>query len=170
MDDLADKWIEKLGLQPHPEGGNFREIYRSAQIFPGSQCVPARKTSRCSATSIYFLLKEKQVSTWHRLKSDEIWYFHQGSTVIIHTFSQGVGYQRFRLDNSPLPDHFPQVVIPAHTIFGAEMEDKKSYGLVGCVVSPGFEFEDFELIKSEELVENFPKYRAIINKLRPNAE
>ncbi|MCF2140007.1 MAG: cupin domain-containing protein [Candidatus Lokiarchaeota archaeon] len=170
MNSEVKIWIEKLSLTPYPEGGYYRESYRSSQIIPGNVYVPPRSENRVSATSIYFLLEGDQHSSWHRLNSDEIWYFHSGTTVIIHTFSQEGKYCRFFLDNQLQPNHYPQILISAGTIFGAELLDNSQYALMGCMVTPGFDFTDFSIISHQELLIKYPNLSTIILKLRIKEE
>lgn len=151
MKFTAQEIIKNLKLEPHPEGGYYREIYRSTQVIPGDSWIPRRSSPRVSATSIYFLLNKSQVSKWHRLKSDELWFYHSGNPILIHTFNHQGEYHAVHLGMDLLQGQRPQVLIPAGTIFGAELMDKQSYSLIGCLVSPGFEFSDFELVSPNQI-------------------
>jgi uncharacterized protein len=156
----AEYWIDALKLQAHPEGGFFREIYRSSVVVEGTN-LPVNEPRNLS-TSIYYLLRSSDVSHFHRLRSDELWYYHYGSTIRIHQISSN-GILSF-VDLGAKPDNGEalQANIPAGTIFGAEVLDEKSYSLIGCVVSPGFDFKDFELMKRQNLLEAYPEYKEII--------
>ncbi len=165
MNSKALKWIDRLKLESHPEGGYFKEIYRSTQEIPKDALSPKREDPRQSATSIYFLLAEHQVSQWHRLKSDEIWYYHAGSPILIHTITPSGNYSISRLGTDFEKGELPQVILDAETIFGAELEDKSSFGLVSCMVSPGFDFRDFEMLTYDTLQELFPLIKEEIPKL-----
>ncbi len=151
------KIIEELDLKPHPEGGYYRENYRH----------PLRLDSvngnRNLATSIYYLLHDSQLSKFHRLTSDEIWYHHSGDSAIIHCFFQDSGYRKIRLGAVENSGSY-QVVLPAGTIFGAEVENNHGYFLAGCMVSPGFDFNDFEFVTREELLAVYPENRNLIHK------
>jgi len=153
----TQEWIEKRRLVPHPEGGYYRETYRSPECISG-QDLPARYSgARCLATSIYFLLPGTQHSRWHRLKSDEIWHFHDGSPITIHGLNPGGDYWKVQLGVEEF-----QAVMPAGCWFAAVVDDRRSYALVGCTLAPGFEFQDFELADPEKLAEAYPQYKDII--------
>jgi predicted cupin superfamily sugar epimerase len=148
------KLIDRYGLLPHPEGGFYKETYRS----PTSLLSPERSLM----TTIFFLLTSEHVSRFHRIKSDELWFFHEGNTLCVHT-----------LDNDGHCKHFvgleegtsPQLLVPANTIFGSTVESENGYALVSCVVAPGFDFADFELFGKEQLLQWFPDHGAIIDRL-----
>ena len=119
---------------------------------------------RSLSTSIYYLLRSGEVSHFHRLKSDEIWYFHMGSPVVVYLISLSGDLKIIKLGCEIDKEEVPQIVIPAGSIFGAEVAEKDSYSLVGCMVSPGFHFNDFELMEREELLMNYPVHKDIIKK------
>lgn len=155
----ANKIIELLKLEAHPEGGYFREVYRSKHTTDIS-----KTQQRNLATSIFFLLSGKQISALHRLKTDEIWYFHLGSPLNVCFISNGkLSYHK--LGNDLSSGHEMQLIIPAGTIFGAELIDKNSYCLFGCMVNPGFDYEDFELLEQQFLLEEYPQHAEIIQRL-----
>lgn len=161
----AEYWIEKLQLQSHPEGGYYREIYRSPVEISG-QCLPERyKSSRNTSTSIYFLLKANDFSSMHRLKSDEIWYYHVGNPIIIYLLDTSGNLETKHLGPNLDASQQLQVVIPAGTIFGAETFGDADFSLMGCVVAPGFDFMDFELLLRKDLLLKYPEHKARITKL-----
>ncbi len=155
----------KLNLQPHPEGGHFREVYRCGEEIEGVTLRDKRKGVRNLATSIYYLLRSGERSCFHRLRSDEAWYFHAGSPMHIYTLDMHGALKTITLGVHPELHQVPQIVIPAGTIFGALVTESNSYSLVGCMVSPGFSFEDFEMISREHMLDKFPKERELIHKL-----
>jgi len=158
-------WIEKLDLQIHPEGGFYKEIYRSKE-FVEQKNLPDRFTINHSFfTSIYFLLSQNQISTFHKLQADEIWYYHKGSALIIHIISPDGEYYKSKLGLCIESGESPQVIIPHNHWFGAELLDKSTYSLLSCSVSPGFEFSDFELAKRGELLSEFPQHKKLILKM-----
>ncbi len=161
----GDDWIRALGLRPHPEGGYFREIYRSQERIPQAGLPPRYPGDRSLATSIYFLLLSGQVSRLHRLRSDEIWHFYEGSPVVIHTFRPGGAYAPTALGRKASAGRAFQTVLRAGWWFGAEVAGPDSFALVGCTIAPGFEFDDFELGRREDLQEEFPGQKGIIEKL-----
>ena len=165
MNDKAEFYISKLQLIPHPEGGYYKVIYRSDEIIKASS-LPARyKSSRTFSTSIYFLLKNNQVSLFHKLKSDEIWHFYDGCGVKIYVIEKNGVKREILLGNKLEQGELPQAVINKNSWFGAELLKKSSFCLIGCTVSPGFEFKDFDLGEREKLIKLFPQHEEIIKKL-----
>lgn len=159
----ADYWIRNLQLQPHPEGGFYKEIYASGEEILVDGLPTGMKGTRRLATSIYFLLRDKDISTFHQLKSDEIWYFHHGMPLDVYMIDPG-GHAEVKTlgveDGQQL-----QIVIPAGTIFGARVKGSEGYSLVGCMVTPGFDFDDFKMFSKEELVQMFPGMEQFISRL-----
>lgn len=161
MHKSANYWIEKLELQAHPEGGYFKETYRSKDRIHESKLPDRYKSSRVFGTSIYFLLTTENRSNFHRLNSDEIWLFHTGGAAKIH-FISPLGEATSKIIGANIEEQQQlQVVIPKHYWFAAEVIDG-DYILVGCTVAPGFEFEDFELAERTKLIGEFPNHRALI--------
>ncbi len=154
--------IRKLELREHPEGGYYSEIYRSLKTLNSNEDIGI---SRNLATSIYFMLKSGQVSKLHKLKSDEIWYFHDGSPLRVFLLNKSGNFQIAILGNNIVQDQQPQLIIPADTIFGAEVILPDTYSLIGCAVIPGFDFKDFELLKRDELLVIWPNYKKLIERL-----
>lgn len=158
----ADYWVEKLELEIHPEGGFFKEIYRSEEAI-SKEALPDRFSGkRAFSTSIYYLLKKRNISLFHRIKQDEIWHFYEGTALTIHCISEDGVYSKYVLGRNIEKGELFQVVVPAGNYFAAEVNDKESFGLTGCTVAPGFDFEDFELPERSELTGTFPQYRKII--------
>lgn len=163
----AEYWIEKLELSPHPEGGFFKEVYRSPELMD-TQSLPARYEgeNRNFGTSIYFLLKGNQFSTFHRLQSDEIWHFYGGTSAVVYEIIKKTG----ELVKHAIGSNFEsgerfQVVINAGNWFAAEVNDPNSYILVGCTVAPGFDFTDFEMAQKHNLLKAYPKHAELIHRL-----
>ena len=163
MDSQARKYIKKLRLKKHPEGGYYREVYRSGEKILPAHLPKRYKTSRNFSTSIYFLLEGKQFSTFHLLQSDELWHFYDGSDLMIYIINPEGELITRKLGNSD--DTEFQIVIKKHCWFAVEVCNKKSFSLFGCTVSPGFEFEDFKLGKRELLLKKFPDYGELIKRL-----
>ena len=160
----AEYWIENLHLKPHPEGGFYKETYRSEETI-SPQGLPSRfPSARSFSTAIYFLLREGDISCFHRIKSDELWHYHAGGSLSIYVLKEGdlVVYQ---LGADLEKGESLQVVIPANCWFGAKVNDASSYMLSGCTVAPGFDFADFEMATKEELLKTFPAQQSIIEKL-----
>jgi Uncharacterized conserved protein len=150
--------IELLQLEEHVEGGWYAQSYKSPY-----QVTDKNENIRPSSTSIYFMLDENNFSALHRLQADEIWYFHGGSTFTVYAIDlSGVAHE-YRLGLNVQAGELPQVVIPNGWIFGSFVEN--GFGLVGCAVSPGFDYHDFELLAAEELLAVYPQHETMIKKL-----
>ena len=150
--------IARHNLTPHPEGGFYREYYRSPLQ------VTSPEGERSAATAIYFLLREQDVSHFHRLKHDELWCWHEGGSALVHCLHPDGSYELKRLG----PENEYTIVIPAGTWFGATVEG--THVLVTAVVAPGFEFEDFELADSTSLQAAYPEHAEIIAQLTPDPD
>jgi predicted cupin superfamily sugar epimerase len=161
MNQKAKYYIEKLDLKPHPEGGFYKEIYRSAESFILPDYSYRNKRVRNFSTSIYFLLEGADKSYFHKLKSDEIWHFYDGSDVrVLLIDPSGCLYEKMIGRQC---GQF-QLTITKNFWFAAEIVEHNSFSLIACTVSPGFEFEDFELAKRDELLSLFPEHESIIRK------
>lgn len=161
----AEYFIEKLNLEPHPEGGYFKEVYRNDE-FIKSDALPSRYLGeRNFGTSIYYLLQNDEKSHLHKLKSDELWYYHYGSALQVHLISPTSEYSKIVIGNQIEKGEQLQAIIPHGYWFGACLSMPNSFALVGCAVIPGFDFSDFEMGKREYLLEEFPQHKDIINKL-----
>ncbi|MGH8559510.1 MAG: cupin domain-containing protein [Methylococcales bacterium] len=161
----ANQWKEILGLIPHPEGGFYRQNYKSSE-FIREQNLPARFSGpRSFATAIYFLLDNTDFSAFHRIRQDEIWHFYAGSTLIIHEIDLQGEYRKTRLGIDWQQNEVPQAIIPAGHLFGATLSEAGGYALLGCTVAPGFEFDDFELPGRAALLSQYPRHRTIIESL-----
>jgi len=156
----AQNWIQQLELSPHPEGGYYKEVYRSEEELVGELLPGDRSGIRSVSTAIYFLLEGNDFSAFHRIKSDEIWHFYAGDSLIIYAIDENG-----LLTEYPLNSDVPMQIIPRNNWFAAELKDKESYALVGCTVAPGFDFEDFEMGSQEDLIKEFPKHSDLIKQL-----
>lgn len=163
MHPKAKKYIIQLQLRKHPEGGYFKEVYRSGELILPEHLPKRYKQSRNFSTSIYFLLEGKQFSSFHILKSDELWHFYDGSAVILYIINQNGELSIHKLGRNA--DCELQLTIEKQNWFAAEVKDKKSFSLFGCTVSPGFDFDDFELGKRDDLIKKFPQHSALIKRL-----
>lgn len=160
----AKYWIDLLGLQEHPEGGYYREVYCSSETVSKSALPERFQSEHAFSTSIYYLLEYDDLSRFHRLHQDEIWHFYEGSAVMVHTL-ESKRHTVFRLGRNPAKGQLPMLVIPHGTLFAAELENKRSYALLGCTVSPGFKFEDFDQPSRSELTHRFPEHHDLITRL-----
>ena len=139
MHERATELIRDLNLKPHPEGGYFREVFRSEHKVKPWDDRPARS----ALTAIYFLLLKDQHSRWHRVASDEAWHFHEGDPLVVYWIDGGNGVHEEALASGP-PKGQPLCVVPAGCWQAAK--SRGEYSLAGCTVGPGFDFQDFELI------------------------
>ena len=143
--DRIKKLVDTLKLLPHPEGGFYKETYRSDAVIPSSVLGSDFIGDRNYCTAIYFLLTSDNFSAFHRIKQDEIWHFYEGSPLYVHVINDKGLYTRHTVGLDIENGSLPQLVVPAGAWFASSVKDKDSYSLVGCTVSPGFDFNDFEL-------------------------
>jgi uncharacterized protein len=158
MNPRVAQLVKELDLLPHPEGGFYRELYRSPFTFNS----PAGAKSL--STSIYFLLTSDNCSKFHQIQSDELWFWHEGDPIEIHTLGED-GYHKLLLGSTKTKDHQPFHLVSGGLIFGSSVAEENGYALVSCVVSPGFEFSEFKLFSKEELLLTWPDHEAIIFRL-----
>jgi len=135
--------VKLHNLDPHPEGGFYKETYRSE-----------------FSTGIFYLLTKGQKSSLHRIKSDEMWHFYGGDALIVVELTSEGGLKETRLDSKNV-----QYVVPQGVWFGAYLPDDSEYSFVGCTVAPAFNFEDFEMGNKKSLLSEFPDVKDMINKL-----
>ena len=158
-------WIESLKLEKHREGGFASQTYESPLRITDREIKSTFEGTRPLSTSIYFLIHDNNVSNFHRLKADEMWYFHEGISLNIAIISPEGELSEFKLGRDVENGEQLQVLVPSGSIFGAYMQDGKGYSLVGCMVSFGFDFKDFELFNRADLIKEYPAYRDLILKL-----
>ena len=160
----AEYFVKNLNMTAHPEGGFYKETFASTENISDKDLDVNFEGSRMLWTSIYFLLRDGEVSNFHRLKSDEMWYYHSGSPLTIYIISPEGELTTEQLGLNIENGEKPQVLVPKDYIFGSAMNNE-GYALVGCNVSPGFEFRDFELFERSFLIEKYPEYKKTILKL-----
>lgn len=163
MKSRISQLIKKLNLQSHPEGGYYTEVYRSEGIIETEE--DAFPDGRHFSTSIYYLLESDDQSNFHRIKSDEVWHHYEGSSITIHLISEAGSYRKLHVGKDFEMGQKPQQVVPAGYWFGVTVDDPDSYALCGCTVSPGFDFDDFEMADRAVFLNQFPKHEEIIKKL-----
>lgn len=151
----ADDFITALQMEAHVEGGYCRELFKSQQLSEG----------RPLSSSIYYLLKAGQVSKFHRLKSDELWFYHYGSPLLIHQLDDAGRLSTGRLGLAVTQGELPHILVPRNRIFGAELATTEGFCLVSCAVSPGFDYQNFELFSGAELLRLFPQHATVIRRL-----
>jgi predicted cupin superfamily sugar epimerase len=164
MPKSAQYWINKLNLIAHPEGGYYRETYRSGLSIPREGLPPQFTGPRLVSTAIYFLLDGENFSAFHRLRSDELWHFYAGGPITIHVIEPDGGYSAIQLGSDPEAGVVLQAAVKAGHWFASHVRDPGSFALAGCTVAPGFDFADFELGKRAELVGLYPQHRLLIER------
>ncbi|MGW9685829.1 cupin domain-containing protein [Flagellimonas sp. 2504JD1-5] len=164
MSDI-DYLIKKFELTPHPEGGYFKETYRSAEEIEQYALPEKFSGTRNYSTCIYFLLTSDTFSAFHKINQDEIWHFYTGSPLKLHIISEKGEYSEQIVGSDFLKGEVPQFVVPAGHWFAAQTLEANSYSFVGCTVAPGFDFSDFVLPARKELISKFPKHQAVITSL-----
>lgn len=160
MTDQCEDIITILDLQPHREGGFYRESFRAPLVLDG---LP-HGAQRNASTAIYFLLPAGAFSAFHRVRSDEVWHHYSGDPLDLHIIGRGGIYERILLGHDLDAGQRPQAVVGADSWQAAEPLGSR-YSLCGCTVAPGFDFADFELAKRGGLAALFPEYAVLINRL-----
>ena len=160
-------WIDKLCLEKHPEGGYFKETYRSQEQI-SKEGLPSRfSNNRSFSTAIYFILASHDFSAFHRIHSDELWHFYQGATLEIIVIHLNGTLEKIKLGANAQDGSIFQAMVPAGAWFASRLlhPQTNAYSLVGCTVAPGFDFADLEMAQRENLVLEFPQHQAIIAEL-----
>ncbi len=160
---MRDVLIERFKLLPHPEGGYYRETFRSEDKVGRD----ARGELLSASTAIYYMLCDGAYSAWHRIRSDELWHFYAGDPILIQVIDANGELHTHRLGNA-LNDSSAefQAIVHAGDWFAAELAEPSTYALAGCTVAPGFEFSEFELADIDSLGKTFPAHAALLARLR----
>jgi uncharacterized protein len=157
--------IAQYNLKIHPEGGWYKETYKSEEQIPAT-ALPGRFTgSRAFSTAIYFLLEQGNFSAFHRIKSDECWHFYAGDPLLVYVLQPGGNLQITQLGSDIAKGQVFQYVVPANCWFASRPAASAVYSFVGCTVAPGFDFADFELADATVLSAAFPQHSAVIHEL-----
>ena len=155
----AIQLIKRLRLKKHPEGGYFKQTYIADTMVN----LVGYDKPRYISTAIYYMLIGDQFSAFHRIKSDELWHHYMGGSLTVYAIDNNNGkLSKIKMGKSR--GEAPQVAIKANTWFAASLNNKKSYCLLGCTVSPGFDYTDWELGKRNKLIKMYPQYRTIIER------
>ena len=161
----ALRLIAVLGLERHPEGGWYRETWRSDAVIPRGGLGPDWPDPRSCGTSIYYLLAGGEVSRVHRLRGDEVWHWYAGSRLLLHLFPAGGPYRRLELGPRAATGPCYQAVVPGGCRFGATVAESDGFVLAGCTLAPGFDSDDFKLSRRRDLLDDFPEQTDLIHSL-----
>jgi len=162
---IVNTLIQRYGLESHPEGGWYKQSYKSKEQI-ATEALPERfGASRVFSTAIYFLLEKGNFSAFHRIKSDECWHFYAGDPLLIYIIEQTGELKVISLGSDHESGQSFQYVVPANCWFASRPAPESEYCFVGCTVSPGFEFDDFELADASELSTIYPQHKPIIIEL-----
>ncbi|HMO61230.1 MAG TPA: cupin domain-containing protein [Ferruginibacter sp.] len=157
--------IKKYQLQPHPEGGWYKETYRSREYI-AQAALPGRFSgSRPFSTAIYFLLEQGNFSAFHKIQSDECWHFYAGQALEILVIDEVGSLHRITLGSDAEAGELFQYVVPAGCWFASRPAAGSRFCFVGCTVAPGFDFADFELAGAAALTAAYPEYATWIQAL-----
>ena len=157
--------IEPYQMIPHPEGGYYKETYRSNEVIQ-EECLPIRfRGERVFSTAIYFLLEGEQFSAFHKIQSDELWHFYAGVPLNIYVIDPSGNFELLTLGSNLSNGEVFQAIVRAGQWFASQPVEKDKFSFVGCTVAPGFDFEDFELAKQEELIACYPAHQQLIMEL-----
>ena len=162
---LVKDIVKKLDLQPHPEGGYYKETYRSEDIIRDTILGNEFNGPRNLCTGIYYLLESDDFSALHKINQDEMWHFYLGEAIELTMISEAGELSMVTIGNNVSNGEVLQFVVPKRNWFGARLLKANSFALVGCTVSPGFDFNDFKLGEREELLNKFPQHEDIIESL-----
>lgn len=160
-----DQLITRYKLQPHPEGGWYCQTYKSNERVDANALPIRFGVSRAFSTAIYFLLERGNFCAFHRIKSDECWHFYAGGPLHIFLIEQNGELKIVSLGNDIAKGQTFQFVVPANCWFASRPAPASEYCFVGCTVSPGFEFEDFELADAGALSIEYPQHAIVIKEL-----
>jgi predicted cupin superfamily sugar epimerase len=157
--------VQQFKMLPHPEGGFYKENYRSQELI-NQEALPARFAgSRNFSTAIYFLLEQGNFSAFHKIQSDECWHFYAGNTLQVFIIHLNGQLEVINLGSNIAAGETFQHVVPAGCWFASRPAPNTDFSFVGCTVAPGFDFADFELAKASELSQLYPAHEAIIQSL-----
>ena len=162
---IINTLIKRYGLGSHPEGGWYKQTYKCNEQITADSLPERFGANRAFSTAIYFLLGKENFSAFHRIKSDECWHFYAGDPLLIYIIEQTGELRIISLGSDHEKGESFQYVVPANCWFASRPAPKSEYCFVGCTVSPGFEFDDFELADITELSVMYPQHKSIIIEL-----
>ena len=157
--------INTLELIPHPEGGYYKETYRSEGSISKDTLPADYSGDRSYSTGIYFMLTADTFSAFHKINQDEMWHFYDGSPIELHMITEDGEYSCVYIGRDIEHGEYLQYVVPGGVWFASRVKDNAEYSLLGCTVSPGFDFADFILPNTTEMTKMFPQHAGIIGEL-----
>jgi predicted cupin superfamily sugar epimerase len=157
--------IDFYQLEPHPEGGFYKRTYTAKTLLDKESLGAVFEGNRVISSAIYYLLTEGTFSAFHRIKSDELWHFYHGVALNIHVLYPNGKYELRKLGSSISNGESFQLTIEAGCWFASVPDNPDGFSFVGCTVSPGFDFADFELAKYESLAQLYPDQAELISSL-----
>ena len=158
----VEELVKHLDLSPHPEGGYYKETYRSKGTILEAALPKEFGGDRNYATAIYFLIEKDNFSALHKIKSDETWHFYSGDALEVIEINEQGELKITLVGNKIMEGEIFQYTVKANTWFGSRIKAGGNYSLVGCTVAPGFDFSDFELAERQTLSAQYPQHKVII--------
>jgi predicted cupin superfamily sugar epimerase len=165
LNDKVDYYVKTLGLESHPEGGYYSRTYESNMLIPKGVLPQGFGGDRYVSSAIYFLLKGNQYAAFHRIKSDELWHYYDGCGLCIYMIHPDGRGEKLLLGNQLEKGFRFQQVVPAGVWFASKPVNDNDFALSGCTVSPGFNFEDFEMGEASHLKSTYPQHKQWIDEL-----
>ncbi len=161
----ANDWINRLKLEIHPEGGAYSRVYTSQFTLEKTSLPENFHGSRSACTHIYYLLQKNEFSAFHKIQSDELWHFYDGDTLVIFEINKDGSLTKHLLGKNIEVGEFPFCIIKASNWFASKLKTGGSFSLVGCTVSPGFDFAEFEMAERSDLISKYPQHKELISGL-----
>lgn len=157
--------IDKFQLLPHPEGGWYKETYRSADSIEHHALPESFKGSRNFSAAIYFLLESGNFSAFHRISGDECWHFYAGERLDLYVLYPNGSMEEIHIGSDIEHGECFQYVVPGGCWFASRPAASSSFCFVGCTTAPAFDFADFELAVAADLVTVYPQHESLIRSL-----
>lgn len=161
----AKDFVDHYSLQPHPEGGWYKQTYKSAELIAHASLPPRFKGDRAFSTAIYFMLAAGDFSAFHRIQSDECWHFYAGDPLEVFIITHKGDLEIITLGNDISKGQLFQYVVPAGCWFASRPAKNSPFSFVGCTVAPGFDFADFEMATTDRLISDYPQHQSILRQL-----
>ncbi len=162
---IANDWINHLKLEIHPEGGAYSRVYTSLLTINKTFLPENFNGSRSACTHIYYLLQKNEFSAFHKIQSDELWHFYDGDTLVIYEINKDGLLTKHLLGTNIETGESPFCIIKANNWFASKLKTGGSFSLVGCTVSPGFDFAEFEMAERNDLISKYPQHKELITSL-----